>query len=227
MKKIPAIITLIILLAAGGLTQKQLKKNYAEFGVFDYKYTAEGIANNYIDAVDLLYIMLNRPRFKADVNWINFMQNTDDIFEKTKENVRREFLLKTAFTDPYFTEAQLFGGTIYAAYSDKNIQTVAELLKLTNAIAPNSRHSVQLTSVFLLTSKKNITVEEIEKIENELLGSGSSPIQFYKLFRLFYKKRNMNAQLWRLYNLILARDDFPDDFKKSVIEEMKNMNRPE
>ena len=221
MKKISIILTIIILLAAGGLTQKLLKKKYADFGIFDYKYTAEGLANDYIDAVDLLYIMLNRPRFKADVNWINFMQNTDDIFEKTNENVRREYLLKTAFTDPYFTEAQMFGGLIFATYSNKNVEPVAELLRLANTIAPNSRYTVQLTSVFLLTSKKNISIEEIEKIEYELLGSGAAPIQFYKLFRLFYKKRNMNAQLFRLYTLILARDDFPDDFKQNIIDEIK------
>lgn len=131
-KNTPAIITLIILYRGGRLNSKTTKKKLRWVGVFDYKPAAEGIANNYIDAVDLLYIMLNRPRFKADVQLDKFYAEYGRYFWKNKRNVRREFLLKTAFTDPYFTEAQLFGGTIYAAYSDKNIQTVANLLKLTN-----------------------------------------------------------------------------------------------
>ena len=173
------ILIIFILLISGGMLKISLEKEKRKLGEFDYKFIFEGIKKNYIDAVDIIFILMNRPRFKADINWINFIQKADSI-NKSVNFKTSNYFMKTVYADPYFHEAKVYGGYIYTiSVAESSESLFKDMLRITNSLAPNSMYLRHLTFLYLMNYNPTISNEETSLIEKEILTPESS-IQYYK-----------------------------------------------
>ncbi|MBP7653787.1 hypothetical protein KA977_10210 [Candidatus Dependentiae bacterium] len=215
MKKYYLIIIIFIL--CGGLFGNFLSINFRKMGKSGYQFISAGIKNNHLDAIDMIYILSNRQRFKADINWINFVQCIEQEDEH-REKMSIKYLLKTVYTDPFFRDAQLYGTMIYTFSSNKSEFVIKEILKLSDKIDANSVYTKQIAFIYLLNNK-DITLPEILNIEKELLKP-DSPLEYYKLFVYFYKKKNFVEHAKRIYKSALQKPNLPQDFVESALEEL-------
>ncbi len=218
MNKYLGYIFILLLFAIGGIFKTNLNSKVKEFGSFDYKFTNEGIKKNFIDAIDLLFIITNHIRFKADINWINFIQNIQLTERKTDEE-QKKYIMKTVYTDPYFSDAQLFGGILFTTFSNENNNILSNLISLAERITPNSIITKNLTCIYLMNYKQNITEAELDEIERTMLKPNCA-FEYYKLFKFFYKKKKMSFRLKRIYALALLRKDITPEFSKEAKKEL-------
>lgn len=219
MKKLVFII--IFLFIFGGLLGNKLIKERKNTGEFDFQFAIEGIKKKHLDAIDIIYILLNRPRFKADINWINFMQKSDNE-NKSLHLKTSEYLMKTIFTDPYFHEAKMYGGYIYITSVENTSQIkFKDMIDLTSKLLPpESLQMRHLTFLYIMSFGNEAPLSKITEIENEILTPYAS-IQFFKYFIHLYKKKNMQNDVKRIYRLAINKknqNDVDEGFKKKALQ---------